>query len=268
MYFYFSNNQRFYLNTKDQTVRLCSTTKSPIYSHFSESISGTTSIRAYNKQKLFEIELENRVNCHSNANWYNFCCDNWLEIWAGFISLIMTFSMACYIVVHRRDVTQGFAGLVLIYIILLVDSLHYAVMDTSWLNQDMIAVERVLEYSHLNSEAEWESKEDIKPSSLWPTKGKIDFRKYSTAYRAGLDPVLRNLNFNIKGGEKVGIVGRTGAGKSSMTLALFRILEPTTGTIIIDGVDVTKIGLHDLRSKLTIIPQEPSLFAGKFNNFP
>ncbi|CAM5999085.1 unnamed protein product, partial [Sphagnum balticum] len=95
----------------------------------------------------------------------------------------------------------------------------------------------------------------------WPTSGNIDFRKYSTCYRAGLDPVLKNLSVTIKGGEKVGVVGRTGAGKSSMTLALFRIIEPTSGTIIIDGVDVTKIGLHDLRSKLTIIPQEPSLFA-------
>jgi len=246
--------------------RLYSVTKSPIYSHFSETISGTTSIRAYNKQNTFEIELENRVNCHSNANWYGFCCNNWLEVWGVFISSMMTFSMACYIAVHRRDVSQGFAGLVLIYIIALVDSLNWTIMVSSWFNQDMIAVERVLEYSNLNSEAEWESTDDTKPSSQWPTRGKIDFRKYSTAYRAGLDPVLRNLNINIKGGEKVGIVGRTGAGKSSMTLALFRILEPTTGAIIIDGVDVTKIGLHDLRNKLTIIPQEPSLFAGKFNN--
>jgi ABC-type multidrug transport system fused ATPase/permease subunit len=147
---------------------------------------------------------------------------------------------------------------------MLVDSLNWAVIVSSWLNQDMISVERVLEYSNLNAESDWESKEDFKPSTLWPTNGKIDFVNYSTIYREGLDPVLKNLSVTIKGGEKVGVVGRTGAGKSSMTLALFRIIEPTSGTIIIDGVDVTKIGLHDLRSKLTIIPQEPSLFAGAF----
>ncbi|CAM5999084.1 unnamed protein product, partial [Sphagnum balticum] len=258
--FYFT--YKFYLKTKDQLSRLSSTTKSPIYSHFSESISGSTSIRAYNVQKYFEIELENKVITHSNASWNGFCANNWLEIWSGFISALMTFSMACYIAVHRKDVSQGFAGLVLIYIIMLVDSLNWAVIVSSWLNQDMISVERVLEYSNLNAESDWESKEDFKPSTLWPTNGKIDFVNYSTIYREGLDPVLKNLSVTIKGGEKVGVVGRTGAGKSSMTLALFRIIEPTSGTIIIDGVDVTKIGLHDLRSKLTIIPQEPSLFAG------
>jgi ATP-binding cassette, subfamily C (CFTR/MRP), member 1 len=94
----------------------------------------------------------------------------------------------------------------------------------------------------------------------WPLHGRIEFRNYTTSYRVELEPVIKNLNIIIEPGEKVGIVGRTGAGKSSLALSLFRIIEPTHGTILIDGVDVTKIGLHDLRSKLTIIPQDPVLF--------
>ncbi|CAG2120013.1 unnamed protein product, partial [Medioppia subpectinata] len=126
----------------------------------------------------------------------------------------------------------------------------------------MVCVERVREYSELNSEKSWQSTDAYKPSDDWPTSFSIDFINYSASYRPGLEPVLKELNFRIESGEKVGIVGRTGAGKSSITLALFRIIEPTFGQIMIDGVDVTRIGLHDLRSKLTIIPQEPNLFAG------
>ncbi|CAG2179477.1 unnamed protein product [Oppiella nova] len=126
----------------------------------------------------------------------------------------------------------------------------------------MVCVERVKEYTRLEPEYSWESSDDNKPSDTWPTSASIEFIHYSASYRPGLEPVLKNLNFRVESGEKVGIVGRTGAGKSSMALALFRIIEPTFGQIVIDGVDVTRIGLHDLWSKLTIIPQEPNLFAG------
>jgi ABC-type multidrug transport system fused ATPase/permease subunit len=107
----------------------------------------------------------------------------------------------------------------------------------------------------------WEIPE-TQPALEWPQQGLVQFNSYSTRYRTGLDVVLNDISCSIQPGEKVGIVGRTGAGKSSLTLALFRVLEPSAGNICIDDVDIMKIGLHDLRSRLTIIPQDPVLFSG------
>lgn len=95
----------------------------------------------------------------------------------------------------------------------------------------------------------------MKPPTNWPHEGRIHLDKYSLRYRPDLDLVLKEVSANVKGGERIGIVGRTGAGKSSLTLALFRIVEGAGGVVVIDGVDISKIGLHDLRSRLTIIPQ-------------
>lgn len=117
-----------------------------------------------------------------------------------------------------------------------------------------MAVERVKEYSRTETEAPWVV-EGSRPPANWPHKGEVEFRNYSVRYRPGLELVLKDLSLRVHGGEKVGIVGRTGAGKSSMTLCLFRILEAAEGEILIDGINVADIGLHDLRSRLTIIPQ-------------
>jgi ABC-type multidrug transport system fused ATPase/permease subunit len=110
-------------------------------------------------------------------------------------------------------------------------------------------------------QSEWYN-ENTKPDPNWPQNGEINFNNYSTRYRESLDLVIKQINLFIKSGEKVGVVGRTGAGKSSLTLSLFRLIEPVDGTIIIDNLDITKLGLFDLRSKLTIIPQDPTLFTG------
>lgn len=130
-------------------------------------------------------------------------------------------------------------------------------------------MERVLEYTDLKTEAEWNI-EETKPEKGWPLEGSIEFAKYSTRYRPGLDLVLQGLDVTVRPGEKVGIVGRTGAGKSSLTLALFRLIESAEGTIKIDGLDIARLGLHQLRRRLTIIPQDPVLFAGtiRFNLDP
>jgi ABC-type multidrug transport system fused ATPase/permease subunit len=118
-----------------------------------------------------------------------------------------------------------------------------------------------LEYSNLPSEAP-EIIPNHRPPTGWPTDGTVSFNNYSTRYRKGLDLVLKDINLNIKPREKVGIVGRTGAGKSSLTLALFRIIEPAGGNIVIDNIDTSNIGLHDLRSRLSIIPQDAAIFEG------
>ena len=137
----------------------------------------------------------------------------------------------------------------------------------SWEN-NAVSVERIDEYCEIEEEDEWVK--DVRPDEDWPKNGEIEFIDYSTRYRIGTNLVLKNLNFKVEGNEKVGVVGRTGAGKSSMTLALFRIIEPASGRIVIDGVDISQIGLHDLKSRLSIIPQDAVLFTGtiRFNLDP
>ena len=126
---------------------------------------------------------------------------------------------------------------------------------------NIVSVERVLEYSNLKPEA-LEVVSKNRPKISWPSQGAVEFNNYSTRYREDLDPVLKNINLKFKGHEKIGVVGRTGAGKSSLTLALFRIIEPTAGNISIDGTNTSSIGLLDLRGRLAIIPQDAALFEG------
>jgi ATP-binding cassette subfamily C (CFTR/MRP) protein 1 len=131
---------------------------------------------------------------------------------------------------------------------------------SSEVETNIVAVERIKEYGETKQEAAWEN--SVVLPAKWPENGNIEFRDFEVRYREGLDLVLRGISFKVAGGEKVGIVGRTGAGKSSLTLALFRIIESAGGSIIIDGQDIAKMGLHALRSRLTIIPQDPVLFSG------
>lgn len=135
------------------------------------------------------------------------------------------------------------------------------VRNTSDVETNIVAVERVKEYSEVVQEADWQ-KEELKPPESWPETGEVQFDHYQTRYREGLDLVLKNVTCVIQPGEKVGIVGRTGAGKSSLTLALFRIVEAAGGSITIDGRDISPLGLHDVRGRITIIPQDPALFSG------
>ena len=142
----------------------------------------------------------------------------------------------------------------------LTEVLNWLVRQAADLENNIVAVERIKEYSEIINEPDWTSA--APPPSNWPEYGSIQFKQYSMRYREGLELVLKSVDVNIKGGEKIGIVGRTGSGKSSLTVALFRLVEPASGSIIIDGIDISKIGLHELRTKLTIIPQDPVLFSG------
>lgn len=146
------------------------------------------------------------------------------------------------------------------YSLTVTQTLNWMVRQSCEIESQIISVERIQEYIKLPQEAPFQI-QGIKPPTGWPN-GSIEFKGYSTRYREGLDLVLKNISLNIKPKERIGIVGRTGAGKSSMTLGLFRIVEPAGGTIVIDGIDIKILGLHDLRSRLTIIPQDPVLFSG------
>ena len=174
-------------------------------------------------------------------------------------NLIILFA-ALFAVLSKDSLSPGLVGLSVSYALQVTQTLNWLVRMTSDVETNIVAVERIKEYGETKQEAPWENNTPLPKN--WPEHGRVEFRNFQVRYREGLDLVLRGITFVVEGGEKVGIVGRTGAGKSSLTLALFRIIESSGGSIIIDGQDISKLGLHALRSRLTIIPQDPVLFSG------
>ncbi|NWZ27832.1 MRP3 protein, partial [Asarcornis scutulata] len=253
--------QRFYVATSRQLKRLESVSRSPIYSHFSETISGASVIRAYRRQKSFVDISDLKVDENQKSYYPGIVSNRWLGIRVEFVGNCIVLFAALFAVIGKNSLNAGLVGLSVSYALQVTLSLNWMVRMTSDLETNIVAVERIKEYSETETEAPWII-EDKSPPEDWPSKGELEFVNYSVRYRKGLDLVLKDLNLQVHGGEKIGIVGRTGAGKSSMTLCLFRILEAAKGEIKIDGVRISEIGLHDLRSRLTIIPQDPVLFSG------
>ncbi|XP_045532541.1 multidrug resistance-associated protein 1 isoform X3 [Pieris brassicae] len=251
--------QRFYVATSRQLKRLESVSRSPIYSHFSESITGATTIRAYGVTERFVEESERGVD-HNQACYYPSCIANrWLAIRLEMIGNVIIFFAALSVVLGRETIDPGIVGLSVTYALQITQILNWLVRMTSEVETNIVAVERIKEYSDTPSEAAWNLPNG--PGSTWPETGALQLDGLTICYRPG-EPVLRDLTCTVSPREKLGIVGRTGAGKSTLTLGLFRIVEPTSGKIMIDGIDISSIGLHQLRSRITIIPQDPILFSG------
>ncbi|XP_041631913.1 multidrug resistance-associated protein 1 isoform X1 [Drosophila kikkawai] len=257
--YYFA--QRFYVATSRQLMRLESVSRSPIYSHFSETVTGASTIRAYNVGNRFIDESDAKVDKNQVCKYPSVIANRWLAIRLEMVgNLIILF--ASLFAVLGGQTNPGLVGLSVSYALQVTQTLNWLVRMTSDIETNIVSVERIKEYGETKQEAAWELEQDKSKPKNWPEEGRVEFQNFQVRYREGLDLVLRGVSFNIKGGEKVGIVGRTGAGKSSLTLALFRIIEAAGGRISIDGVDIATMGLHMLRSRLTIIPQDPVLFSG------
>ncbi|CAL1297888.1 unnamed protein product [Larinioides sclopetarius] len=253
--------QKFYIPTSRQLKRLESTTRSPVYSHFSETVTGASSIRAYEASNQFMRHSNNLVDINNESYYPSLGASRWLSIRLEFLGYTIVFLSALFAVFLRDTLSPGIAGLAVSYALQITGILNMLVRATADVETNIVAVERCLEYTKTPVEAEWSNRE-TKPDPTWPHQGQINFDHYATRYREGLELVLKDISCVIKPNERCGIVGRTGAGKSSMTLALFRIVEAANGKICIDGIHIAKLGLHDLRNKLTIIPQDPVLFTG------
>ncbi|XP_061394480.1 multidrug resistance-associated protein 1 isoform X4 [Musca vetustissima] len=256
--YYFA--QRFYVATSRQLMRLESVSRSPIYSHFGETVTGVSTIRAYAVQDRFIDESDNKVDKNQICKYPSLIANRWLAIRLEMVgNLIILF--ASLFAVLGGQTNPGLVGLSVSYALQVTQTLNWLVRMSSDIETNIVAVERIKEYGETKQEAPWEI-EGSKVPRDWPEQGQVCFEDFKVRYREGLDLVLRGISFKIAGGEKVGIVGRTGAGKSSLTLALFRIIEAAGGRILIDGIDISTLGLHTLRSRLTIIPQDPVLFSG------
>ncbi|KAG6330747.1 hypothetical protein ID866_8342 [Astraeus odoratus] len=254
----------YYLSTSRELKRLDAVSRSPIFAWFSESLAGLSTIRAYNQQPIFIANNARRVDRNNMCYFPSMSINRWLAVRLEFVGAVIILCSAVLAVtaVVTSNVDAGLVGLVLSYALNTTGSLNWLVRSASEVEQNVVSVERIIHYANeLPSEASFELS-DKKPPCDWPNAGQVEFREYSTKYRPELDFVLKDVSLIINSREKVGICGRTGAGKSSLLLALFRIIEPSSGTIVIDGTDITQIGLHDLRSSISIVPQSPDLFEG------
>lgn len=251
---------RFYISTSRQLRRLDSVTRSPIYSHFGETVSGLSVIRAYGHQERFLKHNEATMDINQKSVYSWIISNRWLAIRLEFVGSLVVFFSALLAVIAKGTLEGGIVGLSVSSALNVTQTLNWLVRTSSELETNIVAVERVHEYMKVKNEAPWVTKK--RPPRGWPSKGEIQFVDYQVRYRPELDLVLQGITCNIGSTEKVGVVGRTGAGKSSLTNCLFRVLEAAGGKIIIDEVDIATIGLHDLRKNLTIIPQDPVLFTG------
>lgn len=251
----------FYLRASRDLKRLESVHRSPLFQQFGETLHGMTTIRAYGEERRFIRDNLSKINTQARPFIYLWACNRWLALRADLLGDLVAFSAGVFIILSLGKVDAGAAGMSLSYAMNFTENLLWLVRNYAINEQNMNSMERVKEYLDVEQEAD-EIVEDNRPDPSWPAKGAVEFTNYSTRYRADLEPVLHNISLKINPQEKVGIVGRTGAGKSSLTLAIFRALEADSGTITIDDVDISKIGLRDLRENVTIVPQDPTLFQG------
>ncbi|CAN8253900.1 unnamed protein product [Cochlearia groenlandica] len=252
----------YYLASSRELTRLDSITKAPVIHHFSESIAGVMTIRSFKKQQIFRQENVKRVNANLRMDFHNNGSNEWLGFRLELIgSWVLCISALFMVLLPSNIIKPENVGLSLSYGLSLNGVLFWAIYLSCFIENKMVSVERIKQFTDIPSEAKWEIKEN-RPPPTWPYKGNISLEDIKVRYRENTPLVLKGLTIDIKGGEKVGVVGRTGSGKSTLIQVLFRLVEPSSGKIIIDGIDICTLGLHDLRSRFGIIPQEPVLFEG------
>ncbi|KAJ9598064.1 hypothetical protein L9F63_026831, partial [Diploptera punctata] len=248
-----------YLRTSRNVKRLEGTTRSPVYSHLSDTMTGLTTIRVFGAQEMVKVAFDSRQDQHTAA-WSLFVSVSqafgfWMDILSSLFVTVITITFFLY-----GDTIGAKVGLALSQAMIVTGMLQWGLLRGTEVVSQMTSVERVLEYTTIQQEPELESAPDKKPDSSWPSKGAVKFDHLYLRYADDQPPVLKDLNFDIQPTHKVGIVGRTGAGKTSLITALFRLAN-LEGSVNIDDVNTNDLGLHDLRKKISIIPQEPVLFS-------
>ncbi|EDW58559.1 ATP-binding cassette sub-family C member 4 [Drosophila virilis] len=250
-----------YVNTSRSVKRLEGISRSPVYSLTNQTFQGLTTVRALQAQSALETEFHEYQNANTSA-WFLFLsCTRAFALWSDLLCIGYMTAVTFSFLLLRNEFNSGDVGLAILHSTTMTGMCQWGMRQTAELENEMTSVERVLEYTEQPSEPPLETPEKFKPKTEWPSKGRIEFINFKLRYSPKEAPVLRDLNFTIESREKIGIVGRTGAGKSSIIQSIFR-LACNEGMIRIDDVDIEHMGLHDLRSRISIIPQDPVLFSG------
>ncbi|KAJ6571086.1 ABC protein [Mycena capillaripes] len=255
---------QFYRASALEMKRLDSMLRSILYAHLSESLTGLPTIRSYGEISRFVQDNKYYIDLENRALFLTVTNQRWLAVRLDALGSILVFLVGIFAAVGLNGVSPAEIGLLLTYTTSLTQMFAVSTRLSAEVENYMNSVERVVHYARgdvVPQEAAHESTPQNKPAADWPAHGAIEFKDVTMAYRPGLPNVLHGISLKINAGEKIGVVGRTGAGKSSLTLCLLRIVE-YQGQIVVDDVDIGKIGLTDLRSNIAIIPQEPTLFSG------
>ncbi|KAG6849131.1 hypothetical protein H0H93_011041, partial [Arthromyces matolae] len=250
----------FYRRTSVETKRLDSLLRSTMYGSYSETLTGLPTIRAYRQQDISISNAEQGLDKENRAYYMTITIQRWLSLRLDFFGNMLVLGIALFAAGFRHSVNPAKIGVVLSYTLAITQTFSEMVNQFAKNEQNMNAVERVLHYTELSPEAAAVTPDDPPPS--WPSRGEISFQNVNLAYRHGLPLVLKDVSFKIRAGEKIGIVGRTGAGKSSLLQGLFRTVELEGGRIEIDGQDISHIGLSVLRNSLALVPQDSTMFLG------
>lgn len=254
--------RRYYVRASQQIKRLEANSRSPVYSAIPATLEGLPVIRAFRASQRF-VDTFAALQDFNSTEWYGFISS---ARWLGFRLDMGGAAMLTFVVFLCAGLASSMSGatvgLLLAYVLQMIGSLQWAVRQSVEVQNLMVSVERILDYT-TRVPQEPPAVTDVRPSKNWPAKGDIKFDRMSLTYPVTGQTVIKDLSFDIAAGEKVGLVGRTGAGKSSLLTALFRLVDPAPNkSVVIDGVSASDIGLRDLRSALSIVPQEPYLFKG------
>ncbi|XP_072038843.1 ATP-binding cassette sub-family C member 9-like [Amphiura filiformis] len=259
----------FYITTSRELQRLDSITRSPVYALFSETLNGLSTIRAFSQEGRFHRNIMRRIEVNNCTTIYMFVAARWLGFRLDFLGalVVLISGYVTMISAFTGALEASLVGLAITYALQISGHLGMVVRTSADLEMQMNSAERAQFYTQLKNE---EYDGAMFPAKSWPDKGDILYEEVSARYAKELDPVLHNVNIHFRAGEKIGICGRTGSGKSSLTLTLFRIIDTFQGNIYIDGVNINHLPLLELRQRLAIIPQDPVLFTGtiRFNLDP
>ncbi|KAI7817497.1 P-loop containing nucleoside triphosphate hydrolase protein [Gamsiella multidivaricata] len=250
-----------YISSSRELKRLHSVSRSPIYSTFGETLAGVATIRAFSEQSRFMGDLLTKLDDSNRPFYFLWIANRWLSVRSDSIGALVALSSGIFILMNPIGIDAGTAGLALTYALEFVALVNFLVREYTQIEMELNSIERITEYTVMAQEPPAVI-EGRRPPAAWPTGGSIEVKDLEMKYAPELETVLRGISFTVESRQKIGVVGRTGSGKSTLALSLFRFVEPVGGSIHVDGINICDIGLDDLRSRLTIIPQDPMLFTG------
>ncbi|CAH2078696.1 unnamed protein product [Thlaspi arvense] len=268
-WYIYSKLQFFYRSTSRELRRLDSVSRSPIYASFTETLDGSSTIRAFQSEEHFVARFIEHLTLYQRTSYSEIIASLWLSLRLQLLGAMIVLFVAIMAVIGSRGNfpisfgTPGLVGLALSYAAPLVSLLGSFLTSFTETEKEMVSVERVLQYMDVPQEKVSGSQS---LTGKWPVQGTVEFQNVTMRYISTLPPALNHISFTIQGGTQVGVIGRTGAGKSSILNALFRLTPVCSGDIMVDGVNVNHLPVRELRSRLAVVPQSPFLFQGSLRD--